>query len=146
MNLTLQRTQRTSACTQGVLRLPNGLNLQTLELPWVPEDGFPGGHPDVSCVPAGVYQLRLHNSPMHPLSFALSNPDLGVIAEPDPAHPNYRADCLIHVANYVNELEGCIGVGMSAGQCVLSNSVQAFENFNDQVPWIEGHTLTILDP
>jgi hypothetical protein len=142
MNLTLQRTSENEVCTQGVLTA-DSLTLYTLELPWVP-DGDPGGTPDKSCVPAGVYQLVLHDTVKHPRSFALVNPDLGVIHEPDPMFPNARTACLIHIADTVADLEGCIGVGLGSGDCTISQSKAAYIQFQDVVPWVTGHTLTIL--
>jgi hypothetical protein len=141
VNLTLQRTSENATCTQGVLTA-DALTLYTLELPWVP-DAYPGGTPNESCVPAGVYQLVLHDTPKHPQSFALVNPDLGVIHEPDPAYPNARVACLIHIANVTAELEGCIGVGLSAVGCTLYSSAEAYAQFQAAVPWVTGHTLTI---
>lgn len=142
MNLTLQRTSENALCTQGKLTA-DALTLYTLELPWVP-DAYPGGTPNESCVPAGVYQLVLHDTPAHPKSFALVNPALGVIHEPDPMYPNARVACLIHVANYVSDLQGCIGVGLMAGECMVNMSRAAYIQFQDVVPWVPGHTLEIL--
>jgi hypothetical protein len=141
--LLLNRTRQTSECTVGVLILPGGRYLHTLELPWVPDPGYPGGKPDVSCVPRGLYQLVLHDTVKHPKSFALVNPALGVIHEPDVWNPNFRVACLIHVANTVQELEGCIGLGMNAAGCTVSSSRAALEYFNSQVPWVAGHQLEI---
>jgi hypothetical protein len=87
--------------------------------------------------------LVLHDTPKHPKSFALVNPNLGVIHEPDITYPHARVACLIHRANYLRDLEGCIGVGMAATDCMLSASRLAFDHFNAQVPWVEGHTLEI---
>lgn len=143
MNLSMRRIIQNDKCTQGTLTLPDQSDLQTLELPWVPDPNCPGGHPDVSCVPPGLYQLVLHDTAKHPRSFALVNPDLGVIHEPDPQFPNYRVACLIHVANFPAQLEGCIGVGMTTGTCEISQSAIAFAKFNEQVPWTTGHTLEI---
>jgi hypothetical protein len=146
MNLILKRTARSTACTQGVLTLPGGLNLQTLELTWLPNPDAPGGMPDLSCVPPGHYDLVLHDTPKHPRTFALVNPDLGVIHAPDPAYPAARVACLIHIANVPAELEGCVGLGMSATECEVSSSAAALQAFNSQVPWETGHTLEITDP
>jgi hypothetical protein len=88
----------------------------------------------------------LHDSPKHPRTFALSNPALGVIAELDPERPNFRSDCLLHVANYPEQLEGCIGVGISAGDCMINSSAAAMAQLNAAVPWVAGHTLQILEP
>lgn len=143
MNLTLQRTAQSNECTQGILSLPGSV-LYTLELPWIDDPDFPGGEPDRSCVPTGVYALALHDTEKHPKTFALVNEDLGVIHEPDASRPNARVACLIHVANFPNELEGCIGVGTATGTCTVRSSRMALEEFKEAVPWEAGHTLTIL--
>jgi hypothetical protein len=145
MNITLQRTLKTSQCTEGKLSLDSTV-LYSMELPWVPEEGFPGGRPDKSCVPAGEYQLELHDTPKHPKTFALVNPSLGVIHEYNSMFPNYRTACLIHVANYPDELEGCIGLGKSQQYCFIGESNAAIAEFKEAIPWTEGHTLTIIDP
>lgn len=144
MNLTLVRVSQNRECTQGTLLLPRGEILHTLELPWIPAV-TPGGMHDHSCVPLGTYQLAPHNTPKHPQSFALVNPELGVIHEPDPQYPAARVACLIHVANYPVELLGCIGVGLSCGVGMLNASRAALAEFKDQVPWETGHTLEIVD-
>lgn len=144
MNIVLHRTAQSSECTEGVISLPNAV-LHSLELPWVPEAGYPGGWPDRSCVPAGIYALALHDTPKHPKSFALVNRALGVIHEPDPTFQNARTACLIHVANTVHDLEGCIGVGITRTACAVWSSAVALTYFRQALPWIAGHTLTIID-
>lgn len=118
--------------------------LQTLELPWVFSPDHPGGEPDKSCVPLGVYDLALHNTVKHPKSFALVNPNLGVIHEPDSDYPNARTACLLHVANTVSDLAGCIGLGLAGHNCYISSSVLACKEFYLAVPWLEGHTLEVV--
>lgn len=152
MNLLLQRDTQSPLGTEGKLTLPNGVQLFTLELPWVPDPSYPGGKPNVSCVPVGTYKLELHDTVKHPKTFALVNPALWVVHEPDPALPgtaqrNDRFACLIHVANVVADLEGCIGIGMtSSGPCTLASSRTAMDIFQRQVPWVAGHTLEIREP
>ena len=123
MNITLQRTSMSETCTEGNIVLPDGTTVHSLELPWVPEQGFPGGEPDKSCVPSGLYALALHDT-----------------------LPNFRTACLIHVANTVADLEGCIGIGMTHLTCFVGASVLAMTNFKTTVPWVAGNTLTITDP
>lgn len=143
MDLILQRTTSLADCTQGTLTIP-GSTLVTLELPWEADPDHPGGAHDRSCVPVGVYTLELHDTKSHPKTFALVNRSLGVIHEPDATFPNARVACLIHAANYPHELEGCIGLGTVADTCVIWSSQMALAKFKLSVPWIEGHTLTIL--
>lgn len=143
MELILQRTAHSVECTQGMLSLPGSV-LYTLELPWIEDADHPGGVPNHSCVPAGIYALVLHDTAKHPKTFALVNEALGVIHESDASQPNARVACLIHIANFPNELEGCIGVGTAAGTCVVRSSRMALDEFKAAVPWEAGHTLTIL--
>jgi hypothetical protein len=146
MNLILQRISQSRQCTLGTLALPGSI-LNTLELPWVFEADCPGGAPSRSCVPAGLYDLVLHDTPRHPKSFALVNQDLGVIHEPDATFPNARVACLIHIASFTEDLLGCIGVGTVFGDyCSVSNSRIAYGEFTAAVPWVAGHTLSILNP
>jgi hypothetical protein len=145
VDLKLTRLFTGPDCSEGSIWLPDHV-LYTLELPWIAEEGFPGGWPDRSCVPAGKYDLVLHDTAKHPRTFALSNPDLGVIHEPDSDHPNYRTACLIHVANTVQDLEGCIGVGMTHAPGFIGSSGIAFAYFRQALPWVAGHSLTIINP
>jgi uncharacterized protein DUF5675 len=126
------------------------VELQTLERPWIPaDDGSPGGHPLTSCVPRGVYQLVLHDTPAHPQTWALVNPALGVYHELNDIPPGQtgRVACLIHQANLVAQLEGCIGVGLERsklnGEPDIADSIKAFKVLKDAVPWTNGHTLEI---
>lgn len=147
MNITLTRDPRSAqlaACMVGRLRVGSN-DLFTLERPWIASPTHIGGTPGRSCVPPGVYALERHNSEAHPRSFALVNHALGV------AHwdaPNMRSVVLIHVANRVAELRGCIALGrdrlvMSATEYELRRSADAVKIFNQLVPWKEGHTLEI---
>lgn len=148
MDLQLVRDVAQVSYSYGTLTL-DALTLQTLELGWAPEPGAVCGRPDRSCVPAGAYQLALHDSPKHPKTWALVNPDLGLYHEPDdvPAGVTVcRIACLLHVANYPTELEGCIGVGRTrdtAQPPAIWQSASAMALLQAALPWVDGHTLTI---
>lgn len=144
MKLLLQRLSRTLVCTQGSLAFMDRL-VRTLERPWIPSLASPGGQHGISCVPAGTYDLLLHDSELHPRTFALSNALLGVLHYPDARYPDARVAILIHVANQPVELQGCIGVGMNAGNCSLIESRVAYQQLQSTVPWTLGHTLLIKD-
>lgn len=85
--------------------------LVTLERPWIPD--APGGTPNVSCVPAGVYQLVRHTRPKSgDKVLALVNAGLGVYYMPDDRPQKVgRWGILFHAATYVSHLEGCIAPG-----------------------------------
>lgn len=145
MNLTLTRDY-SGACTLGRL-IAGDLTLQTLERPWVAYPPYLCGHPDTSCVPSGVYELVLHDTPKFPRHFALVNPSLGVYHETVPAGQIGRVACLLHVANDVEQVEGCIALGLKreyvGDQWMVLNSRDAYAAFEAAVPWVSGHTLTI---
>lgn len=146
MFLSLLRDVATGSYSMGVLTA-GPLEFQTIERPWIDAPPGLGGHPDTSCVPAGLYELVKHDTPKHPRTFALVNPKLDVFHEPGdvPADrlPYARTAVLLHPANWASELLGCIALGMTrGGDCVL-RSVNAFERFNMIVPWIPGHSIEI---
>lgn len=154
MELQLTRTFTDGTLTLGTLgAVGSTLALVTLELPWRPLPGALCGRPDVSCVPAGAYQLVTHDSPRHPRTWALVAPTLGVFHEPGDMPPGFgpaRIACLIHTANWVTQLEGCIGIGRDKvhsgngnGDWYITESQLAMQDLRAAVPWTNGHTLTI---
>jgi hypothetical protein len=150
MKLTLIRDPSDGVRTFGTLSWSDDqVELQTLERPWIPSIAGPGGHAQTSCVPLGVYELVLHDSAAHPKTWALVNPALGVYHQPGdvPTGQTGRTECLIHTANTIAQLAGCIGVGMTRsllnGEPDVASSVAAFTALKEAVPWIEGHTISI---
>lgn len=149
MYLTLVRDLATESYSMGLLKLSDTLTLQTLELPWIADATGKGGREQVSCVPVGVYELIQHDSPKHPKSFALLNPLLDVYPEPSdvPAAKSLyaRSTILLHVANFTDELKGCIALGNERRNGYLAYSAAAMAQFNALVPWAPGHSLEIID-
>ncbi len=116
MQLTILRDAPRLDCQQGILTLAGGETYYTLERPWLQD------RPEVSCVPRGTYTLIPHEIEHGALlglrTWALSNPGLGVFPEAPAQYggPNpLRVACLIHPANWVFQLEGCIAVGKGRG-------------------------------
>jgi len=146
MYLSLIRDTAASTYCLGVLHA-GALEFQTIERPWIDAPPGLGGHPETSCVPAGLYELVKHDSPKHPKSFALVNPKLDVwhLPEDVPAdrRPYARTAVLIHVANLASQLEGCVALGMGRGAGCVYSSALALDSFNLTVPWIVGHSLRI---
>jgi len=127
------------------------LVLQTIERPWIPEHGgAPCGEPMVSCVPVGIYDLVLHDTPRHPHTFALLNPALAIYHDPHHIPTNLcgRSECLIHAGNFASQSEGCIlvgrGRGVLNGKPDVTDSHNALRDLLALVPWVVGHTLTIV--
>jgi hypothetical protein len=109
----------------------------TLERPWVPASIFatdnlriPCGRKGVSCVPPGRYKLVPHNSEAHPHTVALVNPSLWVyhFEEDVPTSQRgwARTTVLIHPANFVSELRGCIAPGWTRVGETVRDSRRAF--------------------
>jgi hypothetical protein len=95
--------------TYGQMFLNDQFLFVTVEQPW---NNNLKGH---SCFPVGSYKLLKHDSVKHGPVVSFHNPELNIYAEPNliPAGVDGRSDCLIHSANYANELMGCIAPGMS---------------------------------
>lgn len=148
MKLILRREPQHPDCTLGLLFLGD-LSLVTLERPWVPSPTSIGGTKGVSCVPPGTYQLRRHNTDAHPMTWALVNPELGV--EHFSNEPNVRTAVLIHPANFVHELRGCIAPGTRTAAAVaghgggymVCDSRKAFRMLQQRMQWTDEHTLEI---
>ena len=110
MELVLERFSYAPSENEGVLSLP-AHDLATIERPWVPHDS-PGGKPFQSCVPDGEYRLDPWTRPNRGEVYILSNPDLGVYRlEEDRPRGEGRYLVLIHIANFVRNVVGCIGPG-----------------------------------
>ena len=137
--------------TQGFLSFPSQM-LATIERPWI-EGLTPGGKPFESCVPDGVYQLRLHTRPdPDPTDdkppqevVALINETLGVYyLEEDLPPEGGRFLILIHIANWSSNVVGCIGPGLgkadSADGPMVTSSKAAMKKVMD---YIDGDSAEI---
>ena len=96
MKIEVIRTVDNGRQTNGVMYVVDGKKIMfecfTLELPWKENTRR------ISCIPAGVYQAKKHKSPKFGESLWIQNV------------PN-RSEILVHPANYVRQLLGCIAVG-----------------------------------
>lgn len=128
----LTRTEENKSFTRGRLFIDKIGFFHTLELPWV--DNKRG----ISCIPYGTYQLVPHGWGENT---KLTKKKCWQLLEV----PN-RYGVLIHSGNWVNQIKGCILIGMSAG--ILNNkpavisSMPAMDILRakiGQTPW----TLTI---
>lgn len=118
MNLLLTRLTGDAERTTGNLTV-NGVMFATMERPWLPNPEGPGGVRRQSCVPKGVYKVIAHHSQNFPLTYALINHDLGVWYQPYemPVGQKWgRSAILMHVANRVRDVIGCIGIGKEHGE------------------------------
>lgn len=136
MNLLLRRSTGDGERTTGILQV-NGQIFATIERPWLPNPAGLGGIPRKSCVPPGVYRVEPWSSHNFPETYIITNSDLGVYRQPRDI-PNGqswgRSAILIHVANRVRDVVGCVGVGMEhgtlGGEPAVLRSVMAMRELN----------------
>lgn len=115
MKLELTRYAYLDDMTLGRIKTPE-FELQTIERPWKPNTEGLGGVLRESCVPDGDYSLIPHSSERFPGTFALVNEALGVWYQQRPPGQSWgRTAILIHVGNFVQDVVGCIAVGVKAG-------------------------------
>ncbi|WP_417345730.1 DUF5675 family protein [Ferrimonas sp.] len=121
--------------TFGTLHRSDGSQVCVmLERPWQ------NNLPNVSCIPAGRYRLKPHDSPKFGKVYALESASLGV-----GIFRGLRTHILIHAANLVEHLEGCIAPGLKFGvlrdQWAVIHSKQAetalFEELAGEEHWLE---------
>lgn len=126
--LLLERKQSAATFTDAFLTLQGAGILATIERPWV-DAPTPGGKPYASCVPAGVYDLKLHTRGGGAIVPALINPALGVhYLEADLPDAGGRFLILMHVGNWAHDVVGCIAPGLwhedsSQGRMVKSSKM-----------------------
>ena len=147
MNLDLQTVSGAEATT-GTL-IVDGQRFFSIEQPWRDNQA---GH---SCVPAGTYLLIPYMSPKHGATWCLHNPELNIYGQSkQPVPAGGRSFCELHSANWAEQLEGCIALGLT-GQPMLDPAtgtvepaVQESRNAIAQLlqiltPLSSGHTLKI---
>lgn len=134
--LLLERQPTTSTHTEGFLSFNDEI-LATLERPWI-DEGYVGGKPFESCIPNGIYELLPHARPNGRRALALVHPELGVYRyEGDRPNGEGRYLILIHVANWVHDIVGCIAPGLaktdSASGRMVTKSARAMNRILDYV-------------
>ena len=136
MKLTLIRSTGDSERTTGILQV-DGRVFASMERPWLENPAGPGGMPRQSCVPPGVYRVDPWHSHNFPETYILTNPDLGVYRQPFDIPKGQawgRSAILLHSANRVRDVIGCIAVGMEhghiGGEPAVLRSVMAMRELN----------------
>lgn len=133
MNLSLLRDTRETYCTLGIMEV-GGHKLNTIERPWIQNpDGGRSGKRFESCIAPGIYRLEIHRSEKFGNVWALVNPALDVYHWPGDVprgkENQARVAILIHAANHVFEVLGCIAPGKnrvrSGGQWMVTASRDA---------------------
>ena len=98
-------TFSTKLCTIGNWYHDDDLICHTMEKPWLQNKN------DISCIPAGLYDMHYRVSPKKGPTFYFSNKRLGVTLD----SPGTRTYIQIDKANVQSELLGCIAVGRDFG-------------------------------
>ena len=104
------------------------LKLFGLERSWV------HNRSNISCIPTGVYTLLPWDSPRYGHVWAFCGGTVTPFSNDSPSYAG-RWGCLIHPANYWNQLEGCLALGQNTGEknndlCVWS-SRKACDDFQE---------------
>ena len=111
--------------TYGVILVNDTPRCVTFELPWK------DNQPEVSCIPDDIYQVIPHNSEAHPNVWEIT----GV---------KNRTAILIHEANTVSDLLGCVGAGTSYFNGGILQSKAAIVLLRTVLP--SHFTLNIINP
>lgn len=130
MHLTLKRGFDDGHATLGMLHVP-GLDepIYTLEEPWRDNQR------NISCIPTGLYRCTPHNGTKFKNVWRLES-------VPD------RTAILIHAGNTVDDIEGCILVGMRHGKlndkrAVLSSAL-ALQHLRNHIGTQNSFTLHVI--
>lgn len=107
-NVKIIRTRTNDQGTEGILLTEKGFKCRTIELPWRDNS------PNISCIPAGVYEVKLRISRKYGRVYHLQGTDP-------------RTYILIHWGNFAGDKSkgfkthsaGCILLGQKAG--VINN-------------------------
>lgn len=156
MQIDLVRIAYLPDVTLGRLRV-GGVELVTLEEPWIKNESGPGGqrrnpatNAGESCVPDGRYTLTPHTGTRFSGVWRLSNHELGVYDEADelPAREAWgRSTVLIHSGNTTDDILGCILVGTHFSRLenkpAVINSVRALNILRELLGSSSSHSLSI---
>jgi hypothetical protein len=133
----LRRTKHSPTHTLGVLTVVDEKEIQlyrcfSLELGWH------NNAPRTSCVPSGVYTIKLEYSP----AFKRKLWELKGVRN--------RSECKIHGANYVSQLLGCVAPGLAYsdldkdGVIDITNSRVALQGIHEAMGDATESTITII--
>lgn len=130
----LTRYESTSDGTFGILRVNNEI-FHTVENPWI------NNQPFKSCVPSGDYSLVPHTSEKYGQVLCMVNEPRMITHWQETYSKRYA--CLIHVANYSKDVQGCIGLGKRRHENMVTHSKIAISDFYHLINPNEIHKLTI---
>jgi hypothetical protein len=124
MELKLIRNTLTEDFIRGFIRIPSGVIINTLELP------YRDNKENVSCIPIGNYECSKILSPKFGETFEITN----VIQ---------RTHILFHSGNTAQDTHGCILLGMRTAKLGLLESKRAMTIFLDELKDCKNFMLSI---
>ena len=129
INLLLIRDTFTKESTIGELFLNSERICDTLELPWVDNQR------NISCIPEGVYPVRLRlpresasRDYLHLLIQDVPNRDL----------------VLVHIGNKSSDSRGCVLVGLGSQQDFVSNSTLAMDLLIKEILHLGAENINLI--
>lgn len=138
MRLTLCRTHQDALCTFGVLDVGGKFCLYTVERGWVHDPanvshtGLPLGKRNESCIPSGYYDVSRAWSPSVSRNFRyLSSASVHIRRPTPPGKSPHRWGCRFESANRPTDVQGCVGLGLSAKPYGVAESRVALSKFED---------------
>lgn len=131
--LKLERQEFTDKQIVGSIYVDGDFICYSLERPWI------DNAPNVSCIPEGIYDLQYHKYKGRLDTYAL-------IGETVSHYPSDKARnlILIHPANRVEELQGCIATGTEKKDGDMVLSIKAFRKLMNAIEKNNITKITIL--
>ena len=129
INLLLIRDTFTNESTIGELFLNGERLCDTLENPWKDNER------NVSCIPEGIYPVRLR------LPRESATRDYIHLLVKDVKDRDY---ILIHIGNTAKDTSGCILVGLGTEQDVVHNSVLAMDLLIKEILHLGGENINLI--
>ena len=122
--------------TWGELTGQNGFRCVTMENPWL------GNERGESCIPEGVYKMRLRPSPVvQRTSNGMYSDGWEICDVPG------RDFIMAHPGNYVRDTDGCLLVGrkmtVHGGRLMVTHSQATFQQFMDALDGPVEHDIDI---
>lgn len=143
MIIVVRRDMPSELVTLGVMTV-NDRRFQTIERPWIPnQHGGRSGEKFISCIAPGLYRVERFTRPSGEKAFRLSCPELDVYRDDEEVEQSgkepraCRTLVLVHIANYVHDVIGCIGVGEErkfvSGRWMVTKSKQSMARLREVI-------------
>ena len=129
INLLLIRDTFSDKSVLGELYLNGERMCDTLENPWL------DNQQNISCIPAGIYDVRLRLA-----RESASRDYLHLLIQDVPN----RSFILIHRGNFPSQTQGCVLVGLGSQQNAVNNSVLAMDLLIKEILNLGGENINLI--